>query len=465
MHFPVYRLYAGLVGRPATDDRVLKWAMSGARRTIRAADHPLLEQIGLWLGGEPPRALPAGPRRNQRMRAIVRFEQLSSPVAAKSMEDTAFYRYGRLLSRNEVGSNPAQFAMTPAGMHAQCRERLRLTPNAMLATATHDHKRGEDVRARLAVLSEMPEAWGDQLHRWMRLNAMLRREVEGGHAPEPADEIMLYEMLVGAWPPDLSADDAEAVHAYGKRIVQWQEKALREAKRHSNWIAPNEAYEAACRDFVFQVLDATRPARVVHEIAGFAHRIAPAGAVNGLAQTLLRLTMPGVPDLYQGAELWDLSLVDPDNRRPVDYGLRVANLNDGGGLPDLSDWRSGRIKQAVIARVLALRARCPALFAAGRYLPLRVEGRAADHVVAFARQHEGHAVIVAATRLPSALLGDGEVPLASAQAWQNTRLVLPRGLAVHGFRDVLGSTQITAGVQLRMASMLAACPVGCYEMT
>jgi (1->4)-alpha-D-glucan 1-alpha-D-glucosylmutase len=157
--------------------------------------------------------------------------------------------------------------------------------------------------------------------------------------------------------------------------------------------------------------------------------------------------------------------VDPDNRRPVDYGLRVANLNDGGGLPDLSDWRSGRIKQAVIARVLALRARCPALFAAGRYLPLRVEGRAADHVVAFARQHEGHAVIVAATRLPSALLGDGEVPLASAQAWQNTRLVLPRGLAVHGFRDVLGSTQITAGVQLRMASMLAACPVGCYEMT
>jgi (1->4)-alpha-D-glucan 1-alpha-D-glucosylmutase len=469
VHFPVYRLYAGLVGRPITDDRVLEWAMSGARRSVRAADHPLLEQIGQWLGGEAPRALPPGPQRHQRMRAIVRFEQLSSPVAAKSMEDTAFYRYGRLLSRNEVGSNPAQFAMIPAAMHAIGRERQRGSPAAMLATATHDHKRGEDVRARLAVLSEIPEAWGEQLRRWMRLNASLRREVLGGPAPDPADEVMLYEMLVGAWSPELSPDDAEGVQAFAERIVQWQEKALREAKRHTNWIAPDEAYEGACRDFVFQVLDPSRPAKVVQEIGAFAHRIAPAGAANGLMQTLLRLTMPGVPDLYQGAEFWDLSLVDPDNRRPVDYHARVEALNKGG-MPDLANWRDGRIKQAVIARVLALRARCPALFAEGRYVPLRVEGPAAEHVIAFARQYTDpvlgeQAVIVAATRLPAALLGEATVPLVSTEAWQNTRLVLPRGLAVRGFRDVLGSTQITAGMHLRIAAMLQTYPVGCYELT
>jgi (1->4)-alpha-D-glucan 1-alpha-D-glucosylmutase len=465
VHFPVYRLYAGLTGRPVTDDRVLERAMAGARRTIRAADHPLLEQIGSWLGGEAPRALPAGPRRQQRLRAIVRFEQLSSPVAAKSMEDTAFYRYGRLLSRNEVGANPAQFAMTVAGMHAQGRERVRLAPAAMLATATHDHKRGEDVRARLAVLSEMPDAWGDQLRRWMRLNAPLRREVEGSFAPDPADEIMLYEMLVGAWSPELSADDAVGVQAYGERIAQWQEKALREAKRHTTWIAPNEAYEAACRDFVFQVLDAARPARVVQEVAAFARRIGPAGAANGLMQTLLRLTMPGVPDLYQGADFWDMSLVDPDNRRPVDYAMRAAVLNDGPGLPDLAGWHGGAIKQAVIARMLALRARCPALFAEGRYLPLPVEGPAADHVVAFARQHDRQAIIVVTTRLPAALLGESDVPLVPAAAWQGTRLSLPRGLAVRSFRDVLGSAQIAAGLHINVAGMLATCPVGCYELT
>ncbi len=462
-HFPVYRLYAGVAGRDEVDDRVLAWAMAGAKRVMRAADHPLLDQIGEWLGGVSPRALPPGAERKTRMRATVRFEQLSSPVAAKSMEDTAFYRYGRLLSRNEVGSNPAQFALSPAGFHAIGVERRRRLPSAMLATATHDHKRGEDLRLRLAVLSEVPEAWADRLHRWMRLNAPLHRALDSGAAPDAVDEVMLYQMLVGAWPMTLAADDAEGVNAFAERIVQWQEKALREAKRHTAWVAPDAAYEAAAREFVFQVVD---PARVSHqgaEIAAFAQRLAPAGALNSLSQTMLRLTVPGVPDLYQGTDLWDLSMVDPDNRRPVDYALRAAMLDKGLGVAEcLSDWRSGAIKQALIVRLLALRAQYPGLFAEGSYRALRVTGANADHLVAFARQHGDVSLVVVVPRLTFALIGETDLPFVPVEAWRGTRIALPRGLAVRQWRDVLGSVRIAAGTTLPVASMLAQAPVGCF---
>lgn len=442
VHFPVYRVYAGLAGRSESDDKVIIRAMAGARRTIRVADIPLLDLICDWLGGDPGRNHPPGPKRLERQRAIVRFEQLSSPVAAKSVEDTAFYRYGRLLSRNEVGSDPGNLALSPAAFHAACRARAGAFPAAMLATATHDHKRGEDVRARLAVLSEVPDLWEAQTDRWMRLNASARRQVDGGLAPAPADETMLYQMLVGAWPYDLDGEAEDKLLTFGERIGQWQEKALREAKRHTNWVAPNVAYEAACRDFLLHILDPSRPARVAQDVAAFAHRIAVAGAVNSLSQTVLRLTVPGVPDLYQGTDLWDLSLVDPDNRRPVDFAQRRAMLAEQS-LPDIDTWRDGRIKQALIARVLSLRARQASLFAIGRYLPLAVRGPAANHVLAFARVFGSERVVIAVTRLPAHLLGAHDVPLPPAHAWNDTDIMLPRKWGPDSWTDALTGAQIS----------------------
>ncbi|HVZ10049.1 malto-oligosyltrehalose synthase [Rhodopila sp.] len=438
VHFPVYRLYAGLTGRRGTDDRAIARALAGARRSMRAADRPLLDLIGLWLGGEAPRELPPGPLRRERLRAIVRFEQLSSPVAAKSVEDTAFYRYGRLLSRNEVGSNPGRFAMPPAAFHAACLERARQFPHALLAIATHDHKRGEDVRARLSVLSEIPEEWAACLRRWTRLNAPLKRDVDGAPAPDMADEVMLYQMLIGAWLPDIADTGALA-----ERLAAWQLKALREAKRHTAWIAPNDAYEGACRDFLFQMLDGARPSRVVDDMAAFAARLGPAGAVKGLAQTVLRMTTPGIPDLYQGTELWDGSMVDPDNRAPVDYARRQAMLAARRRPSDLlQTWEAGEIKQAVMARVLALRARRPDVFAAGSYRPLAIEGPHADRVVAFSRQGGGTTVIVVALIRPAALLGDHPVPHVPAERWRETAIMTPDE-ANGRYDDVLGDRTVT----------------------
>jgi (1->4)-alpha-D-glucan 1-alpha-D-glucosylmutase len=459
VHFPVYRLYAGLTGRRETDDRVVARAIAGARRTMRAADRPLLDLIGSWLGGDPPRASPPGPLRRERLRAIIRFEQLSSPVAAKSVEDTAFYRYGRLLSRNEVGSDPGRFSLPQSAFHAACRDRGRRFAHAVVATATHDHKRGEDVRARLSVLSEIPEEWAAQLRRWTRLNAPLKREIDGQLAPDMADEIMLYQMLVGAWLPAVVGDGG--VRLLAERVAAWQLKALREAKRHTAWVAPDEAYEAACRDFLFQMLDPERSSRLWEEIAAFAARIGPAGAIKGLAQTLLRMTTPGVPDLYQGTELWDGSLVDPDNRAPVDFRLRRDTLASPLSPAQLiEEWESGQIKQALIARTLALRARLPVLFGSGSYHPLPIEGTDADSLVAFAREAGSDAIVVVATIRPAKLLDGYALPLVPAARWGDTAVVLPPREARQRFRNILDDTTIQCERRrLPVRALLARLPV------
>jgi (1->4)-alpha-D-glucan 1-alpha-D-glucosylmutase len=475
VHFHSYRIYAGVAGASAEDERELAWALSGARRSLRAADRGVLDVVAPLLLGEGMRAVTAGAARQERLRAMVRFQQLSAPTAAKSVEDTAFYRYGRLLSRNEVGSDPGLFALTPSALHAAAAERRSRQPRALLATATHDHKRGEDTRARLAVLSEVADAWEAAVRRWVRLNAAQKRDVEGQPAPDAADELMLYQTLVAAWPLDLSAEDAAGVDAYRGRVAGWLEKAVREAKRHSEWAAPNVAYEEACQEFLAQCLDAARPAGVAQEIAAFAARIAPAGAINSLAQTLLRLTQPGVPDLYQGTEFWDFSLVDPDNRRPVDWPARVAALALAAPPAELlASWRDGRVKQAIIARALALRARVPALFAAGSYLKLRIEGPAAAHALAFARLHEGRAVVVAASRLAAGLLPSEPesqtVANVPAAAWDGTELVLPRQLHGCRFVDVfagdVGAIAVlgdAGGGQVGLAELFADLPVALLE--
>jgi len=473
VHFPSYRIYAGAAGASEADARTLAWAMAGARRTVRAADRDLLDLLGGLLRGDDLRSVPAGPARQERLRAMVRFQQLSAPTAAKSVEDTAFYRYGRLLSRNEVGADPDRFALVPDAFHAAMEARRRRFPRGLLATATHDHKRGEDTRARLAVLSELPEAWETAVGRWMRLNAPFKREAEGAPAPDTADELMLYQTLVAAWPLDLGTEDAAALAAFRDRVGAWLEKAVREAKRHSEWAAPNLTYEGGCHDFLAACLDPARPAGVAAEIAAFAARLAPAGAVNSLAQTLLRLTVPGVPDLYQGTEFWDFSLVDPDNRRPVDWAAREAALAEAGGPADLlASWRDGRVKQALIARALALRARAPYLFAQGSYQKLRIEGPAAAHALAFARLYEGRAIVAAVSRLVARALEDGSgtdgLPVIPASFWRGTAAVLPRQVSGRRLVDALDPTDRLVGTQdaagrVPLSDLFAALPVALLE--
>lgn len=462
VHFRTYRIYAGAAGMSEVDQRQMDWAMAGARRTVRTADLPLLELLGEWLAGKGMRGTPAGTARQEWQRAMVKFQQLSAPTAAKSVEDTAFYRFGRLLSRNEVGSEPSQFSMTPAAFHAANQQRQKRLPLALLATATHDHKRGEDTRIRLAVLSEIPGEWQAALQRWTRLNAALKRDLDGP-APDPADELMLYQTLVAAWPLDLAADDADGLSAYQQRVGGWLEKALREAKRHSGWSVPNADYEAAAQAFLAACLDPARP--VCAEIAAFADRLATPGAINGLSQTLLRLTSPGICDLYQGTEYWDFSLVDPDNRRPVDFAARQQALE--AAMPPaqlLPHWRDGRVKQALIARALALRARSPGLFTVGSYQRIRVDGPAADHILAFVRVHEGRAAVVVATRLVAQLPLVESLPLVDGAQWRDTRLVMPRNLAGRHWLNVYDEApQRVIGGHMSVASILSNLPVGLLE--
>jgi (1->4)-alpha-D-glucan 1-alpha-D-glucosylmutase len=415
-HFPVYRTYgaAGAVLERA-DHAVLQRAAEGARRTCLATDRWAVEPVLRLLATSPGNA-----------RALGRFQQLSAPVAAKAVEDTAFYRYGRLLSRNDVGFDVETFAFDAATFHAAVGQRAAGHPHAMLATATHDHKRGEDVRGRLAVLSSMAREWAALQARWIEACAPLCRD----GAPYAGDIALLLQTIVGAWPLDLDAVDGVARSAFAERLVAWQQKALREAKLFSDWAAVDETYEDAARRFTLALIAEAALPDLLQEIAALVRRIAPAGAVNGLVQCLLRLTVPGVPDLYQGTEFWDFSLVDPDNRRPVDFAARAAALGDAD-LPVLAaEWRNGRIKQALIAELLALRRRVPQLFDEGSYEPVMVEGRAAESMIAFVRRHGDHRLLVAAPRLPLDLLQRDDAIALAPQILKGTTLRLDGGLGL-----------------------------------
>ena len=355
-HFPVYRTYGRDGVLSPADRAVLDRAAAGARRTCLATDRWAIDPV-LRRFGERDRA-----------RGLARFQQLSAPIAAKAVEDTGFYRWGRLLSRNDVGFDPATFALDADAFHRRMQVRRADWPRALLATATHDHKRGEDVRARLAVLSGMAAEWAALQRDWVEASRPLARAMsDGKRAPGPGDVALLLQTIVGAWPFDLEAGDSAGRRAFAERLVAWQQKALREAKLASDWAAIDEAYEAAARDFtVALVADAALP-DLLQRIAALVQRIAPAGALNGLAQCLLRMTAPGVPDLYQGAELWDLSLVDPDNRRPVDWPRRLAGP-PAGPLVELAARLARRPDQAGPDRAQPQAAAAPLAAVRGRRL-------------------------------------------------------------------------------------------------
>ncbi|WP_112195505.1 malto-oligosyltrehalose synthase [Pseudomonas sp. LG1E9] len=456
VHFPVYRTYISVLGRSAADDAVFQQAMDGARTTLSEGDWPVLDHLEKWLGGQPWRQRPVGRERKILKHACVRFQQLTSPAAAKAVEDTAFYRSAVLLSRNDVGFSTEQFSAPLAEFHRINQQRLQAFPDNLLATATHDHKRGEDTRARLAVLSECATWYVEQVEQWRSLAAPLRTDAA---TPSAGDELILYQVLLGSWPLD-QGDDFDG---YQQRLWQWQQKALREAKLNSSWSAPNDAYEQGVEAFLSRLLlsDEGRPLRTA--IATAAQAIAPAGALNGLAQSLLRITVPGVPDLYQGAEFWDFSLVDPDNRRPVDFSARQQALDTPPDIGELLfNWRDGRIKQALIAQVLALRKAQPELFRSGTYTPLEVVGQHAGRVVAFCREHQGKRLLVVVPRWPHHLLDNGVHPQINAQVWGDTRLKLPFAAPTQYWKGLFHTGAVTPDKELLISAALGDFPVNVF---
>lgn len=468
--FPVYRTYADAEGRCAEDAQRMAGVMKAVRDDLgreQAPEAALLELLDEWLGGRP---VPAGSdtgisSSRLQQEAIRRFQQLTPPLAAKSLEDTVFYRYGRLLSRNEVGSDPAVFALSAEAFHQRNLWRVHHASRSLLATATHDHKRGEDVRARLAVISEMPLEWEQFSTRWLQGSGSHDVSVP---ARTVAEHYMLLQTLVGAWPLSLRLDDSSAVQAYLDRVIQWQIKALREAKLSSSWFAPDELHEQALTDFVRGLVPGAAHHSLLIDIERFVRRIAVAGAVNGLAQVVLRTASPGIPDLYQGTEFWDFSLVDPDNRRPVDVAARRTALDALGNGADmmalLDDWKDGRIKQAVLARALGLRRRMAGVFAEGDYVALAVSGARRHNVLAFMRTWREQMIVVVVPRWCLAGSGTGAAqgrPTIDPDFWADTGIALPlryRGIGMH---DALAGTAFTTREDgmLPMTDVLGDLPV------
>lgn len=384
---------------------------------------------------------------------VMEMQQLTSPVMAKGLEDTAFYVYARLVSLNEVGGHPEHFGTLMSDFHNDNLERLQRHPQSMLTSSTHDTKRSEDVRARINVLSEMPNEWRAVINRWARMNAARKTAVDGMQAPDRNDEYMFYQNLIGVWNEEVPGTPEFA--QFRSRVARYMEKATREAKVHTSWVNPNEEYDTAMQQFVERVLDDSGRNNFLKDAAAFRRHIAFFGRLNSLAQTLIKLTAPGVPDIYQGADLWDYSLVDPDNRRPVDYQLRAWLLSqlkrrvlqaDGNLVPLarelLDDSLDGRVKLYLIFRTLNFRRDNAELFLTGDYRPLEAVGERQEHVCVFARllpdaQKEGVGeMVVVVPRLVYGLTGGTEQMPLGSKIWQDTQILLPHAAAGQAYRNL-----------------------------
>ncbi|HVO87344.1 MAG TPA: malto-oligosyltrehalose synthase [Casimicrobiaceae bacterium] len=464
---PVYRTYVAEGRFPADACKYIDWAAGVAKRSSPAAETSVYDFVRDILTGRQRGGSKA--RREAIDRFIGRFQQFTAPVMAKGMEDTSFYAYVRLAALNEVGGDPRRFGFSLEAFHTASQDRARHWPHTMLATSTHDNKRSEDVRTRIDVLSEMPATWRATVRRWRDINRRLRDSADRMHAPSRNDEYLLYQTLLGSWP--IESMDAESLAVYRERIQQYMLKAAREAKTSTSWINPNEPYEAALRDFVDGLLGSLSPNPFLADLVPLAQRIARYGALNSLSQTLIKLTSPGVPDTYQGTELWELSLVDPDNRRPVDYRRRVGILEQlardfvaddtSKAVRSLLDrWTDGRVKLWLMWRVLALRKQHAQWFERAGYQPLAVQGARAGHLCAFARPYEGAMLVTLAPRLFVGL-GEEGWPLGES-VWRDTRVILPARSpsrwrdALTGVRHV--AQESTDATSLRVGAILDAFP-------
>ncbi|HEV8308501.1 MAG TPA: malto-oligosyltrehalose synthase [Methylomirabilota bacterium] len=443
--FPVYRTYTADFEVHPADRAVIEHAVSVARRRNPTTNVTVYDFVRDTLLLRPLEGADEGYRQAQ-LEFVMKFQQFTGPVMAKAVEDTVFYTFHRLVSLNEVGGDPERFGIPLEAFHHRNAERAERWPYTMCATATHDTKRGEDLRARITVLSEIPREWQARLTRWRRLNRRRRQPVGERLAPSRNEEYLFYQTLVGAWP--LTQLDAAAHQVVVDRLTSYLLKAVREAKINTSWINPDEPYERAIQRYVASVLDRVESAAFLADLEGFLAEIADAGLFAALSQAVLKLTCPGVPDLYQGTELWDFSLVDPDNRRPVDYAHRSALLADlearcarpeadlRGLAAELVATRAdGRLKLYLIWRALAARRRHPALQPGGGYRALSASGSRADHVCALARVAQDDHVVVIAPRWFTRLQGPDGLPF-GAEVWEDTEVLLESIPAAPTYRNL-----------------------------
>ena len=469
---PVYRTYVRDVDSSDADRRIVDWAVAQAKKHTRTEDERIFDFVRSALLGEPV-AGGGDAEAAEVLDFAMKFQQLTGPVMAKGYEDTLLYRHPALGSAAEVGSDLRRVGVSVRAFHSANRNRARRWPHSMLATSTHDNKRSEDVRLRLAALTELAPEFRDRIARWTRLNRARRRVIDGQPAPTPLDEYAIYQALVGTWHCDLVSAEQRA--AYRDRIEAYATKASREAKLSTSWINPQAEYEQTLREFVHQILEPGEQNLFEQDLAPFAERVAKIGMLSSLSLTLLKLSSPGVPDIYQGTELIDDSLVDPDNRRPVDFAQRLRLLDALLPQPGdrarfarglLSSLHSGQAKLYLIERVLGLRAREEALFRDGSYAPLRTTGVHADRVVAYARHWRGRTAIVVAPRLIGGLIaGPGDLPL-GISTWGDTAIHLDaRSLDARSrapvYDDIAAGTRIEVGPgrePLAVANVLADFP-------
>jgi (1->4)-alpha-D-glucan 1-alpha-D-glucosylmutase len=447
--FPVYRTYLTPGAEPSEDDRrVIYRATEQARRRNPALERSVFDFLREVLLPLPGSAHSVA--EEDRQHFAMKFQQCTGPITAKGVEDTAFYIYNRLVALNEVGGEPAVFGSTLETFHAQNAARLAEFPHSMLATSTHDTKRSEDVRARIAAISEMPQVWAQAARRWQVANRRHKRQIDGEEAPDANEEYLLYQTLLGSWPLEPMSKEEHA--RYIERVQGYMEKAVREAKVNSSWIDPNQAWDEAVRHFVAAVLERRKGNRFLRSFEPVAAEIAQLGMVNALSQCVLKMTVPGVPDFYQGNEAWDFSLVDPDNRRPVDYEARQHMLESvsGGVQPAelMENWKDGRIKLFTTQRVLAVRREQAALFERGDYKPAVASGEFAACCIAFTRAAENQRLLVIAPRLTSRV---GFPP--TGDRWRDTAVEVPGR-----WRNLFTGEEMDGGT-LRLAEVLRELPV------
>jgi (1->4)-alpha-D-glucan 1-alpha-D-glucosylmutase len=465
--FPIYRTY--IRGGPPreSEGEYIENAIAEAERKNPRLDRgcfEFLRQVLLVQSGSV--VLPE--QREARLNFILRWQQFTGPIMAKGFEDSLLYVFNRLVSLNDVGGTPDAPGVSVEELHDFGVERQRRWPNALNATTTHDTKRSEDVRARISVLSEMPAEWDRRLTRWHLLNEVHCASILGQPVPTRNEEMLIYQTLLGAWPLEESARES-----FRERLQGYMIKATREAMVHTKWTVPNVPHEEAVARFVDAILRDADDNEFLRDFLDFVPRIAFYGAINGLAQALIKITFPGIPDFYQGSELWDLRLVDPDNRGPVDFGERVSllealkkseGLDDNGISELLGHWLDGRIKMHVIARALCFRRSRRELFGAGQYVCLETGGKWKDQIFAFGRRLQDRWCLVVTPRLAAALTSPGQFPL--ADVWQDTCVRLPQG-APANWRNLLAPEEENCVSEksraLKVSEVLRRFPLGLLE--
>jgi (1->4)-alpha-D-glucan 1-alpha-D-glucosylmutase len=442
--FPVYRTYLAPGRSVSEEDRqIVERAVAAAKRRNPAIEESIFNFLRDVLVFRFPENLDAEARAAH-THFVLKFQQTTGPIMAKGLEDTVFYIYNRLVALNEVGGEPQQFGSSVDVFHERNLDRQRNWPATMLATSTHDTKRGEDVRARIVAVSEIPEVWRRSLQRWRLANRRWKRSINDAEAPDANEEYLLYQTLLGTWPvQDSGEPEGTAKVEYIERIQAYMAKALHEAKLNTSWIQPNEEWDEAMRDFVAKILDSSPRNKFLPAFLPVAQEIARLGAINSLTQTALKLTSPGIPDIYQGNEIWDYSLVDPDNRRPVDYQRHremLAALPTAAPEELMRSWADGRIKMFLTQRVLQFRRDHVDLFQRGEYLPLKTNGTFAECCVSFARQLADKWIVVIAPRLSSRI---GFPPV--GERWKDTTIELAKTLSLENAHDLFTCHALSRG--------------------